>query len=148
ALPVIPHLDYFLIMRLFASSRPAAAFFGIALWAIVCSAAAQRNPQRPAPDVIIFTNGDQLSGTLERGVGNSITFKSDMAGEITVSLDKVKELRSSGSFAVLRKDVPPTRTNVVPGTIVYQNKELSLLAPLGTPETIPEAKVAYIIDQS
>ena len=36
-----------------------------------------------APDVVVFTNGDQLSGKLERGIGNSIVFKSDMAGEIT-----------------------------------------------------------------
>ena len=27
---------------------------------------------KPQPDVIVFTNGDQLSGTLERGTGNSI----------------------------------------------------------------------------
>jgi hypothetical protein len=63
---------------------------------------------KPAPDVILFTNGDQLTGTLERGAGNSVVFKSDTAGEITVPLDKVKELHTSGSFAVLRKDVPIT----------------------------------------
>ena len=30
---------------------------------------------KPAPDVIVFTNGDQLTGALERGVGNSVVFK-------------------------------------------------------------------------
>ena len=99
------------------------------------------------PDVIVFTNGDQLSGTLVRAVGKSITFRSDMAGEITVSLDRVKELHSSGSFAVLRKDIAPTRANVVPGTLVYVNGALTVLAPAGSPETIPEAQISYIIDQ-
>ena len=31
----------------------------------------------PAPDVIIFTNGDQLTGKLLREVGGSVTFHSD-----------------------------------------------------------------------
>jgi len=108
---------------------------------------AQPAAPKPAPDVIVFTNGDQLSGTLERGVGNSVIFKSDMAGEITVPLDKIKELRSSGSFAVLRKDIPPTRRNVIPGTLLYESGTMTVLAPLGQPEAVPEAQVAYIIDQ-
>jgi hypothetical protein len=105
-------------------------------------------PPKPAPDVILFTNGDQLSGTLERGVGNSIVFKSDMAGEITVTLDKVKELHSSGSFAVLRKDVPVSRKTIEPGTLIYGDGKLTLATPLEAPEVIPSDKIAYIIDQT
>src|SRR5271170_4896585 len=67
---------------------------------------AKKEELKPAPDVIVFTNGDQLTGTLVRGVGSSVVFRSDMAGEVTVPLDKVRELHSTGSFAVLRKDVP------------------------------------------
>jgi hypothetical protein len=104
-------------------------------------------PPKPAPDVIVFTNGDQLSGTLERGIGNSITFKSDMAGEITVPLDKVKELRSSGSFAVLRKSVADNRKTVVPGTLIYTDSTLTVAAPTAAPELVPEKEIAYIIDQ-
>jgi hypothetical protein len=70
-----------------------------------------------------------------------------MAGEITVALDKVKELRSAGSFAVLRKDIQPSRKNVVPGTIIYQAGNISVLAALGAPETVPAGQVSYIIDQ-
>jgi len=102
---------------------------------------------KPAPDVIVFTNGDQLTGTLERGVGNSIVFKSDVAGEITVSLDKVKELRSSGSFAVLRKDIPVSRKTVTPGTVIYGDGKLTLAEPTGAPEIVPANQIAYIIDQ-
>src|SRR2546425_996414 len=73
-------------------------------------AAAAQAPVAPtakqAPDILIFTNGDQLTGTLVRGVGDSIVFKSEMAGEITVPLAKVKELRSDSKFAVLRKGAP------------------------------------------
>ena len=33
---------------------------------------------KPAPDVLVFTNGDQLTGKLLRGVGDSVVFASDM----------------------------------------------------------------------
>jgi hypothetical protein len=104
--------------------------------------------KKPAPDVIVFTNGDQLSGAVERGSGSNITFKSDMAGEITVSLDKVKELRSAGSFAVLRKDIPPSRKTVTPGTLIFQDGKLTVASPTGPPEIIPTPQIGYIIDQT
>src|SRR5271154_904619 len=76
-------------------------------------------PAKPAPDVIVFTNGDQLTGTLVRGVGNSVVFKSDIVGEVTVSMDKVKELHSNGNFVALKKNEIITRTSKRPGAIVF-----------------------------
>jgi hypothetical protein len=106
-------------------------------------------PAKPSPDVIVFTNGDQLSGTLERGVGDSIVFKSDMAGEITVKLDKVRELRSTGSFALLRKDVPVTRTSVQqPGTVIFADGNVTVANPEGVPEVVPVKQMGYLIDQT
>ena len=52
----------------------------VAAWAQSAAAA------KPAPDVIVFTNGDQLTGTLERATGDSFVFKSDVVGEVTVSV--------------------------------------------------------------
>jgi hypothetical protein len=113
------------------------------------SARAQDKPAvKPAPDVIVFTNGDQLSGTLVRGVGNSIVFKSDMAGEITVTLDKVKELRSSGSFALLRKDVPITHTPVVPGKVVVADGNVTVANATGATQTVGVKDMSYLIDQT
>ena len=127
----------------------AAMFLTAAAVSIPSRAAAEDKPTipKPAADVIVFTNGDQLSGTLERGVGNSVVFKSEMAGEITVSLDKVKELRSSGSFAVLRKSVADSRRTVVPGTLIYADGTLTVAAPISSPELVPQKDIAYIIDQ-
>jgi len=102
---------------------------------------------KPPPDVIVFSNGDQLTGVLERGVGNSVVFKSDMAGEITVSLDKVKELHSNASFAVLRKDVPVSRKTVTPGTVLFADGKLTVAIPTAPPEVVPANQIAFIIDQ-
>ncbi len=108
---------------------------------------AQHEPAKPEPDVLIFTNGDQLKGTLERGIGGNIVFKSDMAGEITVSLDKVRELKVAGRFAVLKKDIPPTRQPVVPGSIAVESGKLTATTPSGASETLPVNDVAYLVDQ-
>src|ERR1700751_3655696 len=70
---------------------------------------------KPAPDVIVFTNGDQLTGTLEHADGGAFVFKSDIVGEVTVSADKIKELRSSGKFVVLKNNEKVTRTSKHPG---------------------------------
>jgi len=102
------------------------------------------DPAKPAPGLIIFNNGDQLTGILVRAVGDSVVFKSDIAGEITVPLAKVKELRSSSKFAVLRKNEPITRTPRPVGSIQIEDGKLTLLN--GTPETIPVKELAFIID--
>src|ERR1700727_3695112 len=78
---------------------------------------AQEKPPAPPPDVVVFKNGDQLTGTLERGEGTNIIFKSDIVGEVTISLDKVKELRSNGSFTIIKKDETVPRTTRQPGNI-------------------------------
>jgi hypothetical protein len=105
---------------------------------------------KPAPDEIVFKNGDMLTGHFERGTGNSIVFKSDSAGEITVSLDSVKELHVSGSFAVLRKDHPIAKIAdaraIAPGTISYSDANLTVTRPATGPEVVPEAQLAFIID--
>ena len=57
----------------------------------------------PAPDVLVFTNGDQLTGKLLREVSGSVTFHSDMAGDVTVTWDKIKSIHSSQQFAVIQE---------------------------------------------
>lgn len=54
-------------------------------------------------DVLVFVNGDQLTGNLVRTSGDIVTFRSSMAGELTVRWSKIKELRSSRKFVVLNK---------------------------------------------
>src|SRR5215813_5869719 len=85
------------------------------------TASAQSDTTKPAPDVIVFTNGDQLSGTLERATGNTFVFKSEIVGEVTVSADKIKELRTGGKFIALKNNEKITRTSKQPGSITFGN---------------------------
>jgi hypothetical protein len=107
---------------------------------------AQAKPATPARDVIIFKNGDQLSGKLERGVGDSIVFKSDAVGEVTVSVDNVKELRSSSNFVILRKDEKITHAPKQAANITVENGEVKQITPAGAAETVAGKDVGYIVD--
>ncbi|MGI4852888.1 MAG: DUF481 domain-containing protein [Janthinobacterium lividum] len=104
--------------------------------------------QVPARDVLVFTNGDQLSGKLERSTGGNVVFKSDMAGEITVPFDKVRELRTQGTFAVLKHGDPvDVSRRVQPGKIVLSDSAVTVTTDAeGVGAVVPVKEVAYMID--
>jgi putative salt-induced outer membrane protein YdiY len=56
-------------------------------------------------DTLLFNDGEKLIGHLKGSTDTKVTFKSDMAGEITVEWSKVKELHSGQRFAVIQKGV-------------------------------------------
>ena len=120
---------------------------GLVSSSMMVTAAAQDKPAKPEPDVIVFKNGDQMTGVLEKGTGNSIVFKSDMAGEITVSLDNVKELRTHGTYAVMQKGALITPDTVHPGTITYTDGAVTVASPAGVSSSVPEKDLAFIVDQ-
>jgi hypothetical protein len=107
---------------------------------------------KPAPDVLIFSNGDQLTGKFLRSVGGNAVFHSDMAGDLTVSWDKIKEIHSSSKFVVLAKGFHPGRkalpAHLPDGNLTVENKQIELTASDGVRAApIPLANVAYVIDE-
>lgn len=113
---------------------------------LAAAALAQQSspPPKPQPDVLVFTNGDQLTGKLVRADSGSVVFKSDMAGEITIPYDKVKELHSSGSFSMLKKGPPSTHNLVGQGPINVADKNVTVTAVPSVTLAIKE--VGYVID--
>jgi len=76
-----PHPDLTSIRRLRKSnSLLVLSLTAGAIFYQTLTASAQSNAAKPAPDVIVFANGDQLTGTLERATGDSFVFKSDIVG--------------------------------------------------------------------
>src|ERR1700748_226483 len=68
---------------------------------IATNAAAQDAAAKPGVDVLIFTNGDQLTGTLLTEGDGTVTFHSDMTGDVKVEWKKIKSLRTGGKYAVI-----------------------------------------------
>lgn len=106
----------------------------------------------PAPDVLIFVDGEKLLGHLEKSIGDSVTFKSDMAGEVTVPWSKVKELHSSQNFAVVKKDTKLQwrhKVDLPQGTISMTDQKIEVSkAQQGITETVPVQNVGEVIDES
>ena len=104
--------------------------------------------QTNGPDEIVFTNGDKLAGHFVRATGSSVTFKSDVLGDLTVDWSKVKELHTAGKVAVIRKGVKLRKSQNLSGapqgTLTMQDKNLQLAQP---PQTIPLSDTAVVIDQ-
>ena len=101
------------------------------------------------PDTLIFSNGEQLSGELEKANADGITFKSPVAGELTVKWANIKQLHSDKNFAILTKNEKLTRKRasaVVPqGTVSVEDKQLTVATSSG-PRTIPLADANLLVD--
>ena len=108
---------------------------------------AQEEPSAPLTDVVVFKNGDRLTGTVMRGVNDTIIFKSDAVGEVTISMDKIKELRSNGSFVVFKKNERITRTPKKPGNITLSDNIIAVVPPGGAPESVPVKDLAFVVDK-
>ncbi len=101
---------------------------------------------KPAPDIVVFKNGDQLTGTFLRSEGEDVIFKSDVVGEVTIPLDKVKELHTAGNFAVLKKGEKINHASVQPGSITATDHSVTVSHKGGTTDTVPVKDIAAIID--
>lgn len=104
-----------------------------------------------APDVLVFTNGDQLTGKLVSSAEGSVTFHSDMAGDLTIDWAKVKEIRTGQKFAVLEKGVKPSRKtpdSLVPqGTVTIADQKVEVHPESGaTPAPIPVGNVDFLVE--
>jgi hypothetical protein len=100
---------------------------------------------KPSPDTLVFINGESLTGDLEKADAAGITFKSPMAGEITVGWANIKELKSDKKFAVLPKSAKLTRkdalTTVPQGTLEVADKQIKV-----GEKTVEVADTALVIE--
>jgi Protein of unknown function, DUF481 len=111
-------------------------------------------PPAAPPDVLLFTDGERLTGHFVKATGSTLTFHSDALGDLTVDWQKVKELTSTAKVAVIPKGVrirnPADATSIPQGTLTVQDQQVHLAAP--TPPTA-QAPIALsgtntIIDQA
>lgn len=133
-------------------------------------AKAKKEPE--IKEVLILKNGDTLTGQLLNSTGTEIKFKTELAGEVTVELQNVKELKSKREFAVVPKNIKDSRISaLVPqGAIRIAEKDV-IVSPsvhdamerhpdvtkaetpspeteVTTPKDIPTSQIAYIVDDA
>jgi hypothetical protein len=135
--------------RLLLASSPFIVSAGLGL-AFVAPLHAQ---SAAAPDVIVFTNGDQLSGKLVREVAGKVVFHSDMAGDITVAWENIKSLHTAQQFAVIEQGQHVTRktadADIAIGNIAVEDNAVKVTSAAGaTAKDIPVKNAQYVIDQA
>jgi hypothetical protein len=108
---------------------------------------------KPQPDVIVFSNGDQLSGKFVQAIGNTVTFHSDIVGDINVDWSKIKELHTAQKLAVLDKSVQ-VRNHQIPanipiGMVSVANNQITVQSTTNaTIAPIPIANAQFVIDET
>jgi hypothetical protein len=106
----------------------------------------------PGTDVIVFANGDQLTGKLLREAAGCVIFHSDVAGDITVTWDKIKTVKTAQQFAVIEQGQHVSRktpeAEVAHGNIQVEDDHVKVTSPGGsTSKDIPTKNAQYVIDQ-
>jgi Protein of unknown function, DUF481 len=106
----------------------------------------------PSTDVLLFTNGDQLTGKLVREVSGSVTFHSDMAGDVTVTWDKIKSIHTAQQFAVIQQGQHVTRktadADIALGNVKVEDDQVKVATSTGgATKDIPVKNAQYVIDK-
>jgi Protein of unknown function, DUF481 len=114
------------------------------------NAAAQTADAKPGVDVLTFTNGDQLTGTLLSESGGSVAFHSDMSGDIKVDWSKIKSLHTGGKYAVITSSdklkVGKPAPQIPVGTVSVANDAVSVSGVGGEVKNIPTKDAAYLVN--
>jgi hypothetical protein len=119
---------------------------------LACTIASRASAQSAAaPDVLVLSNGDTLHGKLVSSSDGKVAFHSDPLGDISVSWDKVKELHTSGSYAVLEKTVKvrgkKNAGDIPHGQLDVTNNAIAVRSEKGaSPAPVPVANAQYIMD--
>jgi hypothetical protein len=108
--------------------------------------------QKAASDVIILANGDQLTGKLLSEANGTVTFHSDMAGNLTFTWDKIKSIRTSQKFAVIEQGQHISRktvdSDVARGTVAIRDQKVQVDASAGAAsKEIPQKNAQYMVDE-
>ena len=122
--------------------------------ALASTCAAQGTPApKAAPDVLVLSNGDTLHGKFVSEVRGTVTFHTDVLGDISLTWDKIRELHTSEPFAVIddkRKVTGRKEAASIPnGTLEVENQTLTLHPKTAAaPPSIPVTSTAYIMDEA
>jgi hypothetical protein len=116
--------------------------------------AAKKPAPKPAaktsPDVLVFANGDKLTGTLDHEENGTVFFKSDNAGTVKVPWAKLKQLTTTRPFAVIEDGTVVARkrrnASVPIGTVAVDGEMLTVTTAGGT-QQVPVKGVAYLVDE-
>ncbi len=90
-------------------------------------------------DTLVMKNGDKLSGTYVTTTDKGVIFRSEFAGEVTVELANIGEVRTEQLITVTGKD-----GKVITGKVVTSGSEVAVTPLDGQPVTLALADVSAV----
>jgi Protein of unknown function, DUF481 len=130
---------------------PVSLAIGLATLCIATGLARPAVGQTADPDVLTLANGDQLTGKLLSEANGTVTFHSDMAGDLTFTWDKIKSIHTAQKFAVIQQGQHVSRKapdSAVPqGAVAIQDGKIQVNT--GAPETkdIAQKDAQYVVEE-
>jgi hypothetical protein len=135
--------------------KPITFHYLTAVILVLGSALATAAPSQTPPDrdVLVFTDGEELIGQMQRGDSQSVAFKSDMAGLLTIEWKKIEQLRTADNFVVVRKGTKLVwrgkYPNVLKGEISATNGELNVQPAAQTAASkVPVADTEAVVPEA
>ncbi len=142
--------DFMQFSRFSVWHGAAVVVLALPLMFVSTKAFAQDADAKPGVDVVTFTNGDQLTGTLVSESDGKLTFNGDMSGTITIPWSKVKSLHTGGKYAVIspgeKLKVGRPAPQVPVGTLNVANDQVSVSGVGGEVKNIPTKDAAYLVN--
>lgn len=105
-----------------------------------------------SPDVVILANGDRITGTFVREVGGTVTFHSNILGDLNIPVAKIAGLSTHTPMAVIPKGTVLKHGHVplsLPiGTLTLRDHLITVHSANNTMiQPIPLENAEYIIDK-
>ncbi len=103
------------------------------------------------PDVLVFLNGDRITGNLVKADGVNIYFATDEAGQVTVPWTKIKNFDTSKRFAVLTKKEKAQRKHInhsIPVGSLHLNGKTLTIADNNASQNVAVSDISYVIDEA
>jgi hypothetical protein len=114
--------------------------------------AAKAKKARPSPDTLLLVNGDRITGTMLHSAGDSVSFHSDILGDLQIKWKDINELRTKTQMVILGRNTPSRgklALNLPRGTISVANQRITVHSENGASiPPIPVRDVEYIVDES
>jgi hypothetical protein len=123
------------------------------MWAVpaLCGAQAGAQAHKAGTDTITFINGDQLTGKLGKVVYGTVSFHSDVLGDLSIPLTKIKTMHTAEAFAAGSKQQHLTKKNVAEqlptGKIALEGGTLKVLLPEGKVREFPAKDIGFMLDE-
>ena len=119
-----------------------------------CSSAINVQAQgKPQPDILFLKDGEKLIGQVVSADGATVTFKSNLVGQVTIKWADVQEFQSPKKYAVIPKSVrlrkPVDTSKVAEGTVALAGPNLQVAPGAEQPaQSVPLAGTGHVMDDA